>query len=482
MSNPVLGPVVETFIEEVTSALTAATARLSDVDKSHFNRDVTNEAFDLALALIDADDRHTDEELEALIDTFAPLLPDSELSRATPETLRYGPLVSGTKKWLDAESELFELLLEADVRNNRSGSDSRYSGVYYDHALDIAHVIASLDVLASTATLEAISLLRTRLLRRITDVLPNAARAPLDSAAGSETSGTKDSDPDHPEMTPARPLEELLAELDDLVGLHEVKARVRLVADLLVVQNLRRERSLPTMEISHHLVFTGNPGTGKTTVARLLAQIYRTLGVVDVGQLIETDRSELVAGYVGQTAPKVTAKFDEADEGILFIDEAYALARGGENDFGREAIDQIVKLMEDRRDRVVLIVAGYPVEMEEFISTNPGLRSRFPTTIEFPDYSNEELLKIVDSIGSKMAYRLTDDARRKFLTELDAIPRDKGFGNARVARNMFEAAVNRQASRIVKMDAPDDEALTTLEESDIAGPDANPETDADAAS
>ena len=403
------------------------------------------------------------------------------MGRAAPDTLRYGPLVSGAKKWLDAESELFELLLEADVRNNRAGLDTRYSGVYYDHALDIAHVIASLDVLASTATLEAISLLRTRLLRRITDVLPDAARAPLDSAAGSKASGAKGSDPDHPEMAPARPLEELLAELDDLVGLHEVKARVRLVADLLVVQNLRRERSLPTMEISHHLVFTGNPGTGKTTVARLLAQIYRTLGVVDVGQLIETDRSELVAGYVGQTAPKVTAKFDEADEGILFIDEAYALARGGENDFGREAIDQIVKLMEDRRDRVVLIVAGYPVEMEEFISANPGLRSRFPTTIEFPDYSNEELLKIVDSIGSKMAYRLTDDARRKFLSELEAIPRDKGFGNARVARNMFEAAVNRQASRIVKMDAPDDEALTTLEESDIAGPDANPEPTSDAA-
>jgi SpoVK/Ycf46/Vps4 family AAA+-type ATPase len=270
-----------------------------------------------------------------------------------------------------------------------------------------------------------------------------------------------------PELPAKRPLEELLAELDDLVGLERVKDRVHLVADFLRVQQLRAERDLPRIETSHHLVFTGNPGTGKTTVARLLAQIFRTLGVVDRGHLVEVDRSSLVAGYVGQTAPLVTATFDRADEGMLFVDEAYTLMRGGENDFGREAIDQIVKLMEDRRDRVVLVVAGYPVEMEQLLSTNPGLRSRFPTTIEFPDYTTDELVRIVGSMGDQQRYHLTDSATAKLRSLLDAAPREKGFGNARLARNIYEAAVNRQATRVVTLEQPSDEALTTLDAVDI---------------
>jgi SpoVK/Ycf46/Vps4 family AAA+-type ATPase len=242
---------------------------------------------------------------------------------------------------------------------------------------------------------------------------------------------------------------------------------VNLVADFLFVQRLRAERGLATLESSHHLVFTGNPGTGKTTVARLLAQIYRTLGVVDRGHLVETDRSGLVAGFVGQTAPLVTARFDEADQGMLFIDEAYTLARGGQNDFGREAIDQTVKLMEDRRDRVVLVVAGYPEEMDEFLSANPGLRSRFPTVIDFPDYSTDELLRIVDSISRRQQYELTGEARRRFRQVLDGIPRTKGFGNARVARNLFEATVSRHASRVARLDDHTDEDLTTLTPDDV---------------
>ncbi len=253
---------------------------------------------------------------------------------------------------------------------------------------------------------------------------------------------------------------------------------MHLVADFLTVQRLRAERGLPTLETSHHLVFTGNPGTGKTTVARLLAQIYRTLGVVARGHLVETDRSGLVAGFVGQTAPLVSAKFDEADEGMLFIDEAYTLARGSENDFGREAIDQIVKLMEDRRDRVVLVVAGYPAEMEQFLGTNPGLRSRFPTVIDFPDYSTDQLMDIVGSIGEKQRYVLTDDGRDRFRQVLDAVPRTKGFGNARVARNLFEASVNRHASRVVGLAEHTDADLTSLTAEDvpdsITGP---PDTD-----
>ncbi len=229
---------------------------------------------------------------------------------------------------------------------------------------------------------------------------------------------------------PARPLEELLAELDELVGLQAVKAEVKLVTNLLQVQKLRRERDLPVLEQSRHLVFTGNPGTGKTTVARLLAQIYRTLGVVKRGHLVETDRAGLVAGYVGQTAPRVVAVFDSADEGVLLIDEAYSLARGGERDFGREAIDTIVKLIEDRRDRIVVIMAGYTDEMAELVATNPGIRSRFPRTIHFPDYTTDELLAIIDGMGDKGGYQLDDEARAKARAWLDAAPRDKGFGNA----------------------------------------------------
>jgi SpoVK/Ycf46/Vps4 family AAA+-type ATPase len=267
---------------------------------------------------------------------------------------------------------------------------------------------------------------------------------------------------------PARPLEELLAELDGLVGLDEVKGEVRLVTDLLRVEQLRAERGLPVVASSRHLVFTGNPGTGKTTVARLLAQIYRTLGVVERGHLVETDRSGLVAGYVGQTAIRVAEVCDAADGGILLIDEAYALARGGERDFGAEAIDTLVKIMEDRRDRLVVIVAGYPEEMATFIESNPGLRSRFPKTIEFPDYATEELLRILDGMAGKYHYRLTAEAREAFGAIMEATPRDRGFGNGRLARNLFEAAVAHHASRVMgDGDAPSDDELVTITDDDV---------------
>jgi SpoVK/Ycf46/Vps4 family AAA+-type ATPase len=263
-----------------------------------------------------------------------------------------------------------------------------------------------------------------------------------------------------------------MAELDDLVGLKGVKAEVKLVTNLIRVQNLRRDRHLPVMDQSRHLVFAGNPGTGKTTVARLLAQIYRTLGVVAKGHLVETDRSGLVAGFVGQTAIQVRAIFDKADEGVLLIDEAYALARGGGSgsDFGQEAIDTIVKLIEDRRDSVVVIAAGYTEEMGTFIGSNPGLKSRFPKTITFPDYSDDELMAIFAGLGEKGGYHCDDGAAASVRAWFEAQPRDKGFGNGRVARNLFEFCVARQASRIVQMDNPTDEQLTTLSAEDVPDP------------
>ena len=464
---------VSSFIEDVSSALGEATAELDDVDAASLTGDVTVEAFNLSTAMIDADERHTTDELDALIDAFGHRLPDTQLIRATPDDLRGSSIVEGRRRWLDEESDLFGILVASDERNGTHLAER-----YYDRALDIAHVVASLDAVTATAELRAISSLRSRLLvglRRRADVEPevghpapgasdasgSAAARPVTAAAAQEPPAAEPQDP------PARPLEELLAELDALIGLDDVKERVHLVADFLTVQRMRAERGLPTLETSHHLVFTGNPGTGKTTVARLLAQIYRTLGVVARGHLVETDRSGLVAGFVGQTAPLVTSRFDEADEGMLFIDEAYTLARGSENDFGREAIDQIVKLMEDRRDRVVLVVAGYPAEMEQFLGTNPGLRSRFPTVIDFPDYSTDQLMEIVDSIGEKQRYELTDEGRARFREVLDAVPRTKGFGNARVARNLFEASVNRHASRVVGLTEHTDADLTSLTADDV---------------
>ena len=258
-------------------------------------------------------------------------------------------------------------------------------------------------------------------------------------------------------------------ELDDLVGLDSVKADVRRLTSLLRIQQLRAERNLPTMETSHHLVFTGNPGTGKTTVARLLSQILRTLGLVSKGHLVETDRSHLVAGYVGQTATKTRAVLESALGGTLLVDEAYALARGGDNDFGREAIDTIVKFMEDHRDDLAVVAAGYPDEMMMFISTNPGLQSRFGRTVHFADYTTDELVQIFVRLGERHEYHAGEDAIAALRLVIEAQPRDQGFGNARFVRNVFEAAVTKQALRVAPLSDPSTEQLTTLTVADIVG-------------
>jgi len=246
-------------------------------------------------------------------------------------------------------------------------------------------------------------------------------------------------------------IDELMAELDSLIGLEGVKREVHSLINLIKIRRLRQQHDLKIMDMSFHMVFTGNPGTGKTTVARLVAKIYKQLGFLSKGQLIETDRSGLVAGYVGQTAGKVTEVVTSALGGILFIDEAYALARKGmDNDFGREAIDTLVKLMEDNRDDLVVIVAGYTKEMHDFLTSNPGLISRFNKYIDFPDYTDDELMAILAMNAKKQGYTVTDEANehvRSFISSMTLSER-LDFGNARGMRNTLEKLVQAQANRL----------------------------------
>ena len=265
-------------------------------------------------------------------------------------------------------------------------------------------------------------------------------------------------------------LDQVLAELDGLCGLDQVKKDVKSLINLVKVRKLREENDLPVPPMSLHLVFMGNPGTGKTTVARLLAKIYHAIGVLSKGQLVEVDRSGLVAGFVGQTAIKTSEVVQKALGGVLFIDEAYALVnQENGNDFGHEAIEVLLKSMEDHRKDLIVIVAGYTNLMEKFIHSNPGLESRFNKFFFFEDYNGEQLMEIFRSMCSKNGYVLAQDADEWAEKDFEDLyrNRDENFGNARDVRNLFEKAVARQSDRVAQLEAPTKEQLMQLQVCDL---------------
>ena len=259
-------------------------------------------------------------------------------------------------------------------------------------------------------------------------------------------------------------------ELDELIGLENVKTEVRTLANFVKVQKQREAQGLKTPKMSYHLVFTGSPGTGKTTVARIVARIYKDLGVLKKGHTVETDRSGLVAEYVGQTAMKTNAIVDSALNGVLFIDEAYALVpQDVRSDYGHEAISTLLKRMEDDRDKLVVIIAGYPKEMQRFIDSNPGLQSRFNRYIDFPDYTGPELYDIFCMYARKNQYTLSPEAER-YLREFfeDTVKhKSRNFGNARFVRNLFEKAIQQQANRLSGADNITKEKLMLLTLDDV---------------
>lgn len=266
-------------------------------------------------------------------------------------------------------------------------------------------------------------------------------------------------------------LRQLQYELDSLVGLQSVKRVVGEVQAFALIQTYRETLQLACEPMVLHTIFTGNPGTGKTTVARLFSKMLREIGILEKGHTVEVERADLVAQYIGQTAQKTREALKKASGGLLFIDEAYSLARGGERDFGKEAIDTLVKAMEDNRDSLVVILAGYPRPMEEFLNANPGVRSRFPITVSFPDYSDIELYKIALGMLENREYTLTTHAQQELVRQIRRLRQGDPatFGNARAIRNLVEQVIRRQAVRLVRKHGLTKSELTVITPADFRG-------------
>ncbi len=369
-------------------------------------------------------------------------------------------LLERTKEQLPEQLMLPSVLNRLDEEKGTNYLNRVTNAIY-----TFAQVIVKADDTISLAEMEALSQVWQLLhsyqkLDRYQDGFVSSPETPATSAPEA-TPTTED---------PTQILEQALAELNDLVGMANIKEEVQTLTNFLKVQKVRADRGLAQTPVSLHSVFGGPPGTGKTTVARLMGRIFKGLGFLKKGHLVETDRSGMVAGYVGQTAKKVDDLVNSALDGVLFIDEAYALVPSESGrDFGQEAIDVLLKRMEDYRDRLVVIVAGYTDEMVTFIESNPGLESRFNRYFYFKDYAPEELLAIFEKMCGKSHFKLTPAAREKLhqLFENLYVKRDRNFGNGRLVRNLFEKTIERQANRLAVLSNFTDEVLMTLQSEDI---------------